>query len=74
MEQTPEELYLNGIIIELERNRLAGKKHLYRINEKYTPEMLSLVDRYFKDNSSYVFEKRICQSCLHTWDLIITII
>lgn len=67
-----EETYLEGILKEIETKKAAGRKGVYRINEKITSRVAKYLDKYFKDNPGYYVSIKKCAQCRNEWDIIIS--
>jgi len=65
------ETYLQGLLDEIERAKINGKKSVYRINTKISPDIAGYVENYFKSNPSYIIEIKFCQNCKNTYDIVI---
>jgi len=65
-------LYLKGIIEEIDNIKIKGGKALYRINDKVTDRAVLKVKEYFTKNPEYTIQLKKCARCTHNWDVIIT--
>lgn len=64
------ELYLQGLINEIEMARAKARTKIYRMNAKISNRTVDYVKRYFV-GLGYDVETKKCMSCKGTWDIII---
>jgi hypothetical protein len=67
-----ERLYLDSILKEIDAKKEAGRKGVYRINEKITLRAARYVETYFKNNPGYFVSIKKCMQCRNEWDIIIS--
>jgi len=65
------ESYLQGLLDEIERAKANGKRSVYRISTKISPDIAKYVENYFKNNLSYTIEIKFCRNCKNTYDIVI---
>jgi len=69
-----EELYLQGILREIEELKSKKRNGLLRQADVTTRRCIQLVERYFSDKPEYELSIHKCKSCSNVWEVVITFI
>ena len=65
-------LYLQGLLAEIEQLKSRKRAGLYRINDMVADRAVLYAQAYFKGSLEYVMDARKCARCTNKWDIIIT--
>lgn len=65
-------IYLQGLLKEIEYLKSKKRSGLYRINDEVSDRVIRNVQRYFTDKPEYEMSARKCARCSNKWDVIIT--
>ena len=68
------EIYLQGILDEIERAKTKNKRSICRINAKISPDIAKYIENYFKNDPSYTIEIKFCRNCKNIYDITIRFI